>query len=96
MIDDNHCNHVKDITRVLLCLSDLIEVVMLMTLDLTFTPELSNPTSSQFIALRGRVQPVVGLCSATFCSVDVTDLNSQSASLTAGGKLSIAHRIQVD
>ncbi|CAL8394963.1 unnamed protein product [Gadus morhua 'NCC'] len=36
-----------------------IEVVMLMTLDLTFTPELSNPTSSQFIALRGTVQPVL-------------------------------------
>ncbi|XP_056437798.1 adhesion G protein-coupled receptor F5-like [Gadus chalcogrammus] len=32
---------------------------MLMTLDLTFTPELSNPTSSQFIALRERVQPVL-------------------------------------
>ncbi|XP_030201979.1 adhesion G protein-coupled receptor F5 [Gadus morhua] len=40
-------------------LRNLIEVVMLMTLDLTFTPELSNPTSSQFIALRGRVQPVL-------------------------------------
>ncbi|CAL8395449.1 unnamed protein product [Arctogadus glacialis] len=36
-----------------------IEVVMLMTLDLTFTPELSNPTSSQFMALRERVQPVL-------------------------------------
>ncbi|XP_059898328.1 adhesion G protein-coupled receptor F5-like [Gadus macrocephalus] len=45
--------------RVLLCLSDEIEVVMLLTLDLTFTPELSIPTSSQFIALRGRVQPVL-------------------------------------
>ena len=60
---------------------------MSLTLDRDFVPELNDQTSTEFGDLRDSVEDAVGLCSDTLFVVDVTDLNSQSASLTAGDNL---------
>ena len=59
---------------------------MTVTLDLDFTQELNDPGSTQFIELRDNVESAVGLVQ-THSVVDATDLNSQSACLTAAGNL---------